>query len=106
MTRRSATVLVVGLAAALTLSGCGAQDSTGRITVTVSQNEAEHQYRVEVLVPNGRTAAQQRAFPGDTLRFAGIAVGKVTVRANDLCTQTAMIESGKVTDVTLSSIGC
>jgi hypothetical protein len=104
--RRSATVLVVGLAAALTLSGCGAQDSTGRITVTVSQNEAEHQYRVEVLVPNGRTAAQQRAFPGDTLRFAGIAVCVQRSFARTVTLPTAMIESGKVTDVTLSSIGC
>jgi hypothetical protein len=104
--RRPATALVVGLAAALVLTGCGAQDSTGRISVTVSSNEAEHAYLVEVLVPNGRTAAHQRAFPGDTLEFAGVAVGKVTVRADDLCTTSATIASGEVTDVTLSSAGC
>lgn len=103
---RPIAALVVGLAAALVLTGCGAQDSTGRISVTVSPNEAEHAYLVEVLVPTGRTAAHQRAFPGDTLEFAGVAVGKVTVRADDLCSQSATIESGQVTDVTLSSTGC
>ncbi|MCJ1714794.1 hypothetical protein [Curtobacterium sp. VKM Ac-2922] len=106
MFRRPATVLIVGLAAALVLTGCKAQDSTGRVTVTVSPNEAEHAYMVEVLVPNGRTAAHQKAFPGDRLEFAGIAVGKVRVRADDLCTQTTTVLSGQVTDVTLSSTGC
>ncbi|KQS09138.1 hypothetical protein DEJ13_02910 [Curtobacterium sp. MCLR17_007] len=106
MFRRPATALVVGLAAALVLTGCKAQDSTGRIAVTVSPNEAEQSYFVEVLVPNGRTAAHQKAFPGDTLEFAGVAVGKVRVRADGLCAQSTTILSGQVTDVTLSSTGC
>ncbi|MFJ3384323.1 MULTISPECIES: hypothetical protein [unclassified Curtobacterium] len=106
MLRRLPAVLVLGLAAGLVLTGCGARDSTGRISVTVSANEAEHGYLVEVLVPNGRAAAHQKAFPGDTLNFAGIAVGKVTVRADGLCSTTADIASGEVTDVTLTSSGC
>lgn len=106
MFRRAASVLVVGVVAALVLTGCKAEDSTGRIAVTVAPNEAEQSYFVEVLVPNGRTAAHQKAFPGDTLEFAGVAVGKVTVRADGLCTQSTTIISGQVVDVTLSSIGC
>lgn len=107
MFRRSApAALVLGLAAAMTLTGCGAQDSTGRISVTVSGNEADHPYEVKVFVPNGRIAAHQRVFPGGTVDFAGVAVGKVTVRANELCPQEATVRSGEVTDVTLTSSGC
>lgn len=106
MFRRAVPVIVLGLAAALTLTGCGAQDSTGRISVTVSSNEANHAYEVRVSVPNGRLAAHQRVFAGGTVDFAGVAVGKVAVRADGLCEQTATIESGQVTDVTLRSTGC
>ena len=48
MLRRVAPVLVLGVAAALTLAGCGAHDSTGQVSVTVSSNAADHAYEVKV----------------------------------------------------------
>lgn len=97
---------MLGAAAALTLAGCGAHDSTGQITVTVSENAAQHPYEVEVFAATGGLAEHQRVFPGGTAAFAGVPLGEVTVRAADLCTQHATVSNGSVATVTLTTTGC
>lgn len=101
-----ATSLVLGLTAALTLAGCGAHDSTGQITVTVSGNAAQRPYEVEVYASTGKLSEHQRVFPGGTAAFAGVPLGEVTVRATDLCPQDATVSNGSVAAVTLTTTGC
>ncbi len=97
---------MLGAAAALTLAGCGAHDSTGQITVTVSGNAAQRPYEVKVFAATGKLAEHQRVFPGGTAAFAGVPLGEVTVRAADLCTQHATVSNGSVATVTLTTTGC
>jgi hypothetical protein len=104
--RRVSSVVVLGLAAGLALTGCGAHDSTGRISVSVSSDAADHPYEVRVYTEAGQLAEHQRVFPGGTADFAGVPLGKVTVRASQLCPQHTTVAGGTVTRVTLSSSGC
>ncbi|MEK6344764.1 MAG: hypothetical protein V4737_13115 [Curtobacterium sp.] len=104
--RRVATSLVLGVAATLTLAGCGAHDSTGQITVTVSGNAAQRPYEVEVFASTGKLSEHQRVFPGGAAAFAGVPLGEVTVRAADLCPQHATVSNGSVATVTLTTTGC
>ena len=97
---------MLGAAAALTLAGCDAHDSTGQITVTVSGNAAQRPYEVKVFAATGKLAEHQRVFPGGTAAFAGVPLGEVTVRAADLCTQHATVSNGSVATVTLTTTGC
>lgn len=100
-------MLVLGAAAVLTLAGCGAQDSTGQLRVTVSSTAAQGGYEVEVLAAStDRVSEHQRVFPGGTAEFAGVPLGRVTVRAHDLCTQHTTVGNGAVAAVTLSTTGC
>ncbi|QCR42611.1 hypothetical protein C1N91_02660 [Curtobacterium sp. SGAir0471] len=104
--RRVPLVLVLGAAAALSLTGCGAHDSTGQISVTVSSNAADRPYEVEVFASTGKLSEHQRVFPGGTADFAGVPLGDVTVRAGDLCPAKATVSDDDVTRVTLSTTGC
>ncbi|GGL04918.1 hypothetical protein JOE58_003161 [Curtobacterium luteum] len=104
--RRSLPVLLLGITASLTLTGCGAHDSTGQIAVTVSENAADHPYEVKVYAATGKLSEHQRVFPGGTASFAGVPLGSVTVRAGDLCPERATVTDGSVADVTLTTTGC
>lgn len=100
-------MLVLGVAAALTLAGCGAHDSTGQVSVTVSSNAADHAYEVKVFTAEtGKLSEHQRVFPGGTADFAGVPLGRVTVRAADLCPQKTTVSNGEVASVTLTTTGC
>jgi len=98
-------VSVVALAG-MSLTGCGAHDSTGQITVTVSANAAQHPYEVQVFAATGKLSEHQRVFPGGTADFAGVPLGKVTVRAHDLCPAEATVSNDDVATVTLATTGC
>lgn len=107
MFRRVVPVFIVGVAAALTLAGCGAHDSTGQLSVSVSANAADHPYEVKVFTATtGKLSEHQRVFPGGTADFAGVPLGKVTVRANELCPQETTVSNGEVASVTLTTTGC
>ncbi len=99
-------MLVLGTVAALGLTGCGAHDSTGRISVTVPTNAAERPYEVKVFAETGKLSEHQRVFPGGTADFAGVPLGRVTVRAGDLCPIRADVDADDVTEVVLSTTGC
>ena len=99
-------MFVVGIAAVLTLAGCGAHDSTGQVSVTVSGNAADHPYEVKVFASTGKLSEHQRVFPGGTANFAGVPLGEVTVRANELCPQKATVSNDEVASVTLTTTGC
>lgn len=100
-------MLVLGVAAVLTLAGCGAHDSTGQVSVTVSANAADHAYEVKVFTAEtGKLSEHQRVFPGGTADFAGVPLGEVTVRANELCPQKTTVSNGAVAKVTLTTTGC
>lgn len=96
-------MLALGAAAALSLTGCGAHDSTGQISVTVSSNAADRPYEVKVFAATGKLSEHQRVFPGGTADFAGVPLGDVTVRAGDLCSVRTMVSGDDVTRVTLST---
>ncbi|AIV39446.1 hypothetical protein NI26_02790 [Curtobacterium sp. MR_MD2014] len=104
--RRAPLVLALGAAAALSLTGCGAHDSTGQISVTVSSNAADRPYEVKVFAATGKLSEHQRVFPGGTADFAGVPLGDVTVRAGDLCSVRTTVSGDDVTRVTLSTTGC
>ena len=104
--RRVPLVLALGAAAALSLTGCGAHDSTGQISVTVSSNAADHPYEVKVFASTGKLSEHQRVFPGGTADFAGVPLGDVTVRAGDLCPVRTTVSGDDVTRVTLTTTGC
>ena len=104
--RRVLPLSALGLVAALTLTGCGAHDSTGQVSVHISDNAADHAYQVEVLLPSGELAEHQRLYPGDAADFAGVPLGDVTVRADDLCPQRATVSADRVATVTLTIVGC
>jgi len=99
-------VFVLGAAAVLTLAGCGAHDSTGQVAVTVSSNAADHPYEVKVFASTGKLSEHQRVFPGGTATFAGVPLGEVTVRANELCAQKTTVTNDEVASVTLTTTGC
>lgn len=100
-------MFVLGVAAVLTLTGCGAHDSTGQLSVTVSANAADHPYEVKVFTAEtGKLSEHQRVFPGGTASFAGVPLGPVTVRAGDLCPERATVTDGSVAEVTLTTTGC
>ena len=100
-------MFVLGTAAVLTLAGCGAHDSTGQVSVTVSSNAADHAYEVKVFTATtGKLSEHQRVFPGGTADFAGVPIGEVTVRAADLCPQKTTVSNGEVAKVTLTTTGC
>lgn len=99
-------MLVLGVAAALALTGCGAHDSTGQVSVTVSANAADHPYEVKVFASTGKLSEHQRVFPGGTADFAGVPLGEVTVRANELCPQKTTVSNDAVAKVNLTTTGC
>lgn len=100
-------VFVLGAAVVLTLAGCGAHDSTGQLSVTVSSNAADHPYEVKVFTATtGKLSEHQRVFPGGTADFAGVPLGDVTVRANELCPQRTTVAGDRVASVTLTTTGC
>ncbi|MGN7190343.1 MULTISPECIES: hypothetical protein [unclassified Curtobacterium] len=98
-------VTVVALTG-LSLTGCGAHDSTGQITVTVSADAAQHPYEVQVYAATGKLSEHQRVFPGGTADFAGVPLGAVTVRARDLCPVETTVSNDDVATVTLATTGC
>ncbi len=104
--RRVPLVLALGAAAALSLTGCGAHDSTGQISVTVSSNAADRPYEVEVFASTGKLSEHQRVFPGGTADFAGVPLGDVTVRAGNLCPVRTTVSNDDVARVTLTTTGC
>ncbi|ROP74702.1 hypothetical protein [Curtobacterium sp. PhB115] len=106
MSRRLAPVLALGGAALLLLTGCGAHDSTGQVSVTVSSSAADHPYEVKVFASTGKLSEHQRVFPGGTADFAGVPLGEVTIRANELCTQQTTVTNERVATVTLTTTGC
>ncbi|WP_144710219.1 hypothetical protein [Curtobacterium pusillum] len=107
MLRRVVPVFLLGTAAVLTLAGCGAHDSTGQLSVTVSSNAADHAYEVKVITATtGKVSEHQRVFPGGTANFAGVPLGGVTVKANELCPQKTTVKNGTVAAVTLTTTGC
>lgn len=106
MLRRPLLALAVVALGALSLTGCGAHDSTGQIAVTVSRNAAEHPYEVRVYAATGKLSEHQRVFPGGTADFAGVPLGRVTVRATDLCPAKATVTDDHVATVTLATTGC
>lgn len=106
MPRPAVPALVLAAATLLTLAGCGAHDSTGQVSVTVSANAADHPYEVKVFASTGKLSEHQRVFPGGTADFAGVPLGEVTVRAADLCPQTTTVTNDGVATVTLTTTGC
>lgn len=100
-------MFVLGAAAVLTLAGCGAHDSTGQVSVTVSPNAADHAYEVKVFTAStGKLSEHQRVFPGGTADFAGVPLGEVTIRAGELCPQKTTVTNDAVASVTLTTTGC
>ena len=99
-------MLALTAAAVLALTGCGEHDSTGQVSVTVSENAADHPYEVKVFASTGKLSEHQRVFPGGTASFAGVPLGRVTVRATDLCPQRTTVTNGSVATVTLTTTGC
>lgn len=99
-------MFVLGAAAVLALAGCGAHDSTGQVSVTVSANAADHPYEVKVYASTGKLSEHQRVFAGGTANFAGVPLGAVTIRASGLCPQHAKVTNDEVASVTLVTTGC
>lgn len=99
-------MLPVVAVTALLLTGCGAHDSTGQIAVTVSSNAADRPYEVKVFASTGKLSEHQRVFPGGTASFAGVPLGAVTVRADDLCPVRTTVTDDDVAEVTLATTGC
>jgi len=99
-------VLALGATAALSLTACGAHDSTGQISVSVSSNAADHPYEVQVFASTGKLSEHQRVYPGGTADFAGVPLGDVTVRAGDLCPVRTTVTDDEVAAVTLTTTGC
>ncbi|RPE85286.1 hypothetical protein EDF28_1232 [Curtobacterium sp. PhB137] len=106
VSRRVLSAVALAAAALVTLAGCGAHDSTGQVSVTVSDNAADHPYEVKVFASTGKLSEHQRVFPGGTADFAGVPLGKVTVRAGSLCPQTTTVTNDAVATVTLTTTGC
>jgi hypothetical protein len=104
--RRVVPVLALVCGATVALTGCGAHNPTGQVSVTVSPNAADHPYQVKVFLPNGEPSARQQVYPGDTADFAGIPLGAVTVRAGDLCPERTTVHADRVARVTLTTVGC
>ncbi|MBT2502760.1 hypothetical protein [Curtobacterium sp. ISL-83] len=105
--RRVLPSLVLTAVTVLAVSGCGAQDPTGQITVAVSANAANGPYEVQVFAAStGKLSEHQRVYPGGSARFAGVPIGRVTVRAAKLCPQKATVTNETVTEVTLTTTGC
>lgn len=101
-------VLAAGvvLAAAVGLTGCGAHDSTGRISVSVSSDAADRPYEVKVFDASHQLVEHQRVFPGGTADFAGVPLGMVTVRAGDLCPVKATVTFDAVASAKLAPGTC
>jgi hypothetical protein len=104
--RRPLLALAVVVLGAVSLTGCGAHDSTGQIAVTVSRDAADHPYEVKVFAATGKLSEHQRVFPGGTADFAGVPLGDVTVRAGDLCPVRTTVSGEDVARVTLTTTGC
>jgi hypothetical protein len=94
------------VAAAVGLTGCGAHDSTGRISVSISADAAERPYEVKVFDATHQLVEHQRVFPGGSADFAGVPLGKVTVRAGDLCPVKATVTFDAVATAKLAPGAC
>lgn len=106
MSRRVLPISTLGLVVALALTGCGAHDSTGQVSVRISDNASDHPYQVKVFLPSGALVEHQQLHPGDSADFAGVPLGEVTVRAGDLCPQQVKVADDHVASVTLTTVGC
>jgi hypothetical protein len=104
--RRSLTVSAVVLAAGLALGGCATHDSTGRLSVTLSSDAASgRNYSVRVYDTQGQRVEQQYLFAGKKVTFAGVPLGKVTVRATGFCPVKTTVSYSSTASVDLS-VGC
>lgn len=97
--------LAAGLAVALT--GCSVHDSTGRVSVVVSTDAATgHRYDVEVLDASGQLVEHETMVPGQSSDFAGVPLGRITVRAGGLCRVHATLHVDEVVHATLGPGTC
>ncbi|PZF58058.1 hypothetical protein DEI81_15065 [Curtobacterium sp. MCBD17_013] len=99
----------IALAAGLVtgLAGCSVHDSTGRVSVDVSTDAAQgHRYNVQVLDADGQLVEHQSMLPGQSSDFAGVPLGRITVRASGLCTLRTTLHVDEVVHVRLGTGDC
>lgn len=107
MLRRSSSIAAIAVVAGVTLTGCAVHDSTGRVTVTLSSDAAAgHHYTVKVFDEQHQLVEHQSMLAGQTADFAGVPLGKVTVRASGLCAVHTSVAYDAVAQVRLATTGC
>ncbi|KQO61468.1 hypothetical protein ASF23_13490 [Curtobacterium sp. Leaf261] len=95
------------VAAGLALTGCAVHDSTGRVSVSLSADAAKgHHYTVKVFDAQRQLVEHQSMLAGQTADFAGVPLGKVTVRASGLCAARTTVAYDAVASVKLGTAGC
>jgi hypothetical protein len=101
-----ASVLLV--AAGLGLAGCTApHDSTGRVTVSIDSDAASGQrYLVTVRDSQGQKVESERLSSGQSSAFAGVPLGRVTIRVAGWCTLHATVTDGTPVAAHLGPSGC
>jgi hypothetical protein len=105
--RRTLTAAALVLAAGVALTGCAVHDSTGRLTVHLSADAAAgRNYSVRVYDAQAQRVEQQYVFAGQSITFAGVPLGKVTVRATGYCPERTTVGYKSAASVTLSTAGC
>jgi hypothetical protein len=105
--RRSLSIAAIALVVGTALTGCAVHDSTGRITVTLSSDAAAgHHYTVKVFDAQRQLVEHQSMLAGQTADFAGVPLGKVTVRAAGLCAVHTSVSYDTVAQVRLATTGC
>lgn len=107
MIRRLAPAAAVLVVAGLALTGCAVHDSTGRVSVSLSADAAEgHHYTVKVYDEQRQLVEHQSMLAGQTADFAGVPLGRVTVRAAGLCAVHTTVGYEAVASVKLGTSGC
>jgi hypothetical protein len=106
--RRPLALAAVACLAGIGLAGCASpHDSTGRVTVSLSQDAAPGQrYLVKVKDFQGQTVEHERLSAGQTSEFAGVPLGKVTASVSGWCKVHGTLSTGEVLHFTLGPSGC
>jgi hypothetical protein len=105
--RRLVPAAAVLVAAGLLLTGCAVHDSTGRVSVSLSSDAAQgERYTVKVYDEQRQMVEHQSMLAGQTADFAGVPLGKVTVRAAGLCAVHTTVAYDAVATVKLGTSGC
>jgi len=111
MVHRLRSAAIVGLLGAAVVGGTAGcapvHDSTGRVSVEVRADAAaHHRYTVKVFDQQGQMVEHQQVFGGQRADFAGVPLGRITVRASGLCAVHTTLRVDAVAHATLGTSGC